>query len=603
MAHIYKAARLGSSGFFKLLAVKRIKEKGAQDAGFQDMFIKEAHVQASFAHPNVVNIFDFGQEKGHYFIAMEYLNGVPLRTLLEMLRFRHERLQPELVLYIIDSLLKGLDYIHNMVAPDGASMTIIHRDIDPQNVFLTFSGEVKLIDFGIADAEVDIEHKDDAALKGKYSYFAPELLDGHQADQRSDLFSAGLLFYEMLTLHKFFAAETGEQVLNAVCSLDIDKKISDLSVDDDLKKILSRALARNPEQRYPTVSEFSDDLSYYQHERKIRVASSGFSALMDHLFQKEQQEELKKNQFYFSILKDRDTADNDHTAIIKPADLQREIQGTPEPVADVGESMAAAPDVTGEQAAVKENIRLFIVKNKKPVALFIAACCVVLVVALLLPKNKVIEEAAPIVTESGVAPVQPEDVVNNNEAGLIGSIGVEVLEDYDNDTEHQQDAPEQDVVSVSSDSVGNVADKPSSKVAQPAEVGTEVSEEQSRMARKGVDNDSSIELAAEPVIETVEEKVEDTVPEQEVIQARIEIQGKPEGQIVFLDGVELGELPISIQARPGFHSVECRKDGFWPHTVRVRALGEQSVTVECNLLSDNGAGKKKVAQPVKESAQ
>jgi serine/threonine protein kinase len=602
MADIYKAARLGSSGFFKLLAIKRIKPHIAQDAGFQEMFIKEAHVQSTFSHPNVVNIFDFGKENDDFFIAMEYLNGVPLRTLLQMLRFRHERLRTELILHIFDSLLKGLDYIHNLVAPDGTSMTIIHRDLDPNNIFLTFSGEIKLIDFGIADADFDVENPKGKAIKGKFSYFAPEILNDQPADQRSDLFSASLLLYELLTLHKLFAAESREEVLNTIMSLDIPAKINELSVDDHLKKILHHALERDPSRRYSTAAEFRDDLRIYQQEHQVRVAPKTFPALMDHLFQKEQQEELEKNQFYFSILKDRDLTDDDHTCIISPTDLDREIEDAIAPVEDIAKPekpvVQPSPDPAIGQTTparpLSSKTRQFLtdLENKMPPVLrkgrllFILPAILLILIALLIssipeekqpaaePVNNVLLQekeqlAEPVQYSEPEQPVEPEPadtiapatqpppaLLPDNDPGIKPE-PVPVLSTYQEET---------------------VPDNDNSTVAATDNDSTEIPLDTAAVR----DND---ELTAADNDQN--SSVEGT--DQNLPQSRIEVRGNPPEQIVYLDQVELGELPISIVAGSGFHSIECRKDGYITHSVRVRAIHGQSVTIDCELRKKTAA--------------
>ena len=515
MADIFKAAKLGSSGFFKLLAIKRIKDHIARDAGFQKMFIREAHVQSSFSHPNVVNIYDFGREKEHYFIAMEYLNGVPLRNLLQMLRFRHERLHTVLILHILNSLLKGLDYIHTMVTPDGANMNIIHRDLDPRNVFLTFSGEIKLIDFGIADDEIEIGKNEAGLIKGKFSYIAPELLNGHSADQRSDVFSTGLLFYELLTLHKLFAAETEEQILENVSSLDIEKKVNALPVDDDLKEILCRALAREPQQRYASASEFYDALQLYQHRHDIRDASATFRSLMDHLFQDEQQEELKKNQFYFSILKDRDMADEDHTSIIDLAEAREEVDAVLDAEArsnttteNVADSPAPLPSPTKRKWLFP---LLFLGISALPVLLFLAL------------KPKDIQEFRSVAP--GRATQAETDTVNTSFDPFAGW-------------------------------------------------------KQSFTGRQAF---SLLNVPSQGVILGSEKN-------EPILDAQIDVKGEPPGQTVFLDESKQGVLPFSIKTSPGFHSLECRKTGYYPHKVRVRASKEQSVSVDCILRKKSNAG-------------
>lgn len=573
MADIYKAARLGSSGFFKLLAIKRIKPHIARDKSFQQMFIKEAHVQSSLSHPNVVNIFDFGREGDDYYIAMEYLNGVPLRTLLQMLRYRHEQLRLELIFYISRSLLTGLDYIHNLVGPDGTSSTIIHRDLDPRNVFLTFTGEIKLLDFGIADTDVDTiagQNREEEQLKGKFSYFAPELIDGHSANVRTDLFSAGLLFYEMFSLEKLFAAESSQEVLSNVLSLDIEAKIKELSCDQELKKILCRSLERDPDQRYQSAADFSNDLRLYQQQHQLQNGQEIFPGLMDHLFQEEQQAEYKKNQFYFSILKDRDAVDEDQTNILNRDELEQQINSLPDVEEKISET-PELPDIHGQ--SLSSQIKKYLAQV--PVPLLVAAVCLILAMSLLILKIVTEKPSDPAIlkenneTVVSVAQESPPDRPAVIQQPVQNSAPAVMDNDVDNDTEDDVLATAKQVPDNPADSdladndmaANNLADN------DTADNDTQSKEEPS------ADNDLA---SHEPKLETVPI----TSP---VDQSRISVQGKPSGQTVFLDGLELGELPIIIMAGPGFHSVKCRKEGYQPQEVRVRAINDQTVTVDCVL--------------------
>src|SRR6476661_2359358 len=221
MAEVYLARRAGPHGFQKIVAVKRILPQLARDADFLAMFIDEARVCARLAHPNIVQVFDFGEHDGELYMAMEYVDGTTAARLVRAAAARGEDVPLEAALYIALSVLRGLDYAHNARDDDNRSLALVHRDVSPGNVLIDRSGAVKLTDFGIARA-AEIERRTDAGqLKGKLGYMSPEQVVGKELDPRSDLFTVGIVFAEMVTLRPLFSGGRELDVLLRIRDADV----------------------------------------------------------------------------------------------------------------------------------------------------------------------------------------------------------------------------------------------------------------------------------------------------------------------------------------------------------------------------------------------
>lgn len=272
MAEIYLAKSVGARGFEKPVVIKCILPELAEDEDFVRMFVDEARVMLQLSHPKVVQVLDFGEEQGRYFIVMEHIRGIDGLALLR--RCAHLRLRPTtgIAVHIAAEILDALDYAHNLTAPEGRPLGILHRDISPSNIFLSSLGEVKLGDFGIA---VTLTARGEAAakrMKGKYGYMAPELVTGDAVDRRSDLFSVGVVLAELLMIRRLFIAKTEIEVLLQVrdASLQrLDKHGGHIPAD--LREILDSALARDPESRYQDAATFRDALHRYLFDNRLMV--------------------------------------------------------------------------------------------------------------------------------------------------------------------------------------------------------------------------------------------------------------------------------------------------------------------------------------------
>ena len=254
MATVYEAQQLGPSGFSKRIALKVIHPHYAQRPEFLQLFIDEAKLSANLMHGNIVQIYQLGEVAGDYFIAMEFIPGPTLRSIIDRHRDIGRAMPQTLAAYIASRVGRALDFAHNFVGPDGNRLDIVHRDVSPGNVMVTWDGHIKLADFGIAKARTSIDPASDGIRIGKKHYMSPEQLTGLTVDGRSDVFSLGLVLYELLALERLFREDITAKALAEIV-LDPLPSIRDLvtDLDEDLERIILAALERDPSRR-PTAA-------------------------------------------------------------------------------------------------------------------------------------------------------------------------------------------------------------------------------------------------------------------------------------------------------------------------------------------------------------
>jgi eukaryotic-like serine/threonine-protein kinase len=284
MAEVYLARRAGPHGFQKVVAVKRILPQLAQDPDFVAMFVDEARVCARLAHPNIVQVFDFGEHDGELYMAMEYVDGTTAARLVRAAASRGEDVPLEAALYVALSVLRGLDYAHNARDDDGRPLDLVHRDVSPGNVLIDRSGAVKLTDFGIARA-AEIERRTDAGqLKGKLGYMSPEQVVGRELDARSDLFTVGIVLAELVMLRPLFSGASEIDVLTRIRDADVgalDRAAA--RVPDDVRAVLYRALARDKALRYPTAAAFAEAIDEILRRRRLQVGPARLAGWIERL--------------------------------------------------------------------------------------------------------------------------------------------------------------------------------------------------------------------------------------------------------------------------------------------------------------------------------
>ena len=261
MAEVFKARMRGEEGFEKIVAIKRIVPHMAANDAFITMFVDEAKLAAQLNHNNITHIYDLGKVDAWHYIAMEYVEGRDLRSLLKLGKERDYPLPPELALFVAAKIANALDYAHRRPAADGTELNLVHRDVSPQNILISYEGDIKLCDFGIAKAASKVSTTISGALKGKLQYMSPEQAWGKRVDRRSDVFSLGAVLYEMLTGAPLFEGDTDMSILERVREGEVEPPSArGVEVSKRVDQIVLKALAKNPQDRYQNASEMEKDL-------------------------------------------------------------------------------------------------------------------------------------------------------------------------------------------------------------------------------------------------------------------------------------------------------------------------------------------------------
>ena len=262
MAELSKAKRTGVEGFQKIVAIKKILPHLADDEDFITMFADEAKLAAQLNHPNIIHIYDLGKIKaGGYFIAMEYVDGRDLRAIELSARELGVPLPVPLAVYIASKVASAMDYAHRRRDADGRELNIVHRDVSPQNILISYEGDIKLCDFGIAKAASKASKTQSGALKGKMQYMSPEQAWGKPIDRRSDLFSLGVVLHELLTGDRLFKGDTDINILEKVRNADVaPPSRTNPEVSQSLDAVVMKALAKDPDERYANASDMLRDL-------------------------------------------------------------------------------------------------------------------------------------------------------------------------------------------------------------------------------------------------------------------------------------------------------------------------------------------------------
>jgi serine/threonine protein kinase len=266
MAEVYRAVTHGVEGFRRTFVVKRILPEKASSPTFVRMFCDEARISALLHHPNIVQVYDFGHVRGSYFLAMEYLAGKDLSSLMRVLRAAKASVPPGLAAYVAREAATGLHYAHTLRSASGQPLGIVHRDVTPSNVMMLFTGGVKILDFGIAKAASEARTREGKPpkLEGKLAYVSPELVRGTEVDRRSDIFSLGVVCWEMVAGAGLFTGPSEYETMRNVLVQPIGAPSRGRSgVPAALDAIIARALERDPERRYQTAAEMADDLDRF----------------------------------------------------------------------------------------------------------------------------------------------------------------------------------------------------------------------------------------------------------------------------------------------------------------------------------------------------
>ena len=285
MAEVWRARRRGVEGFQKTVAIKRILSHLTDTPDFINMFIDEAKLAAQLSHNHIIQIYDLGKVGDDFFIAMEFVDGKDLRSILDSARKLGKPLPLELALMIVAALARALDYAHRKKDFENRALGLVHRDVSPQNVLISYEGEIKLCDFGIVKAVAKASTTQMGALKGKLQYMSPEQAWGKTVDARSDIFSLGSVLFEVLTGERLFTGDSELSVLDAVreCRVRSPRELVP-EVPEEIDRIVLRALTSTPEERYQTAKAMEEDIQAALDSLRLAPSQSALAAYVSQVF-------------------------------------------------------------------------------------------------------------------------------------------------------------------------------------------------------------------------------------------------------------------------------------------------------------------------------
>lgn len=288
MAEVYKARRMTDSS---LIALKCMRQRLAKEQKYVDMFLAEGKLASMLRHPNIVETYEGGRYRGTCFFTMEYICGKDLNHILRKVQLNEQRIPVPVSLYIISKVARGLNYAHNLKDEEGKSLNIVNRDVSPSNIRIAYEGNVKIIDFGIAKTKARFT-SEIGTLKGKFSYMSPEQIRGLPLDGRTDIFSLGIILYEMLTMERLFKGESETVLMDKVRKCEVNPPSSiNRRITPELDALVMKALAREREDRYQTGEAFAEDLEKLLEP--YRFNPQELSDLMKRLFPEEYNSELE----------------------------------------------------------------------------------------------------------------------------------------------------------------------------------------------------------------------------------------------------------------------------------------------------------------------
>jgi serine/threonine-protein kinase len=283
MAEVFRGVAESMEGFKKNVAIKRILPNLTKNQKFVSMFLDEARLSLFLQHANIVQVFDISKTPDNaYFLVMEYVDGCNLKALIERQKQKSRRIEVAHTIYMMMECCKALNYAHFLEHPEtNEPLGIVHRDISPPNILLSKNGEVKLVDFGLAKANSQIESTDPGVVKGKFSYLSPEAASGLEVDHRADIFAVGIILWEMFTGRRLFYGETDYQTVELVRQARVPS-IAALNpeIEPDLEAVVRKALARDVEERYQSAADLADALAQYLFSRRMKVTSRDIQSLV-----------------------------------------------------------------------------------------------------------------------------------------------------------------------------------------------------------------------------------------------------------------------------------------------------------------------------------
>jgi serine/threonine-protein kinase len=283
MAEVFRGVAESMEGFKKAVAIKRILPNLTKNQKFVSMFLDEARLSLLLQHANIVQVYDISRTPDNaYFLVMEYVDGCNLKALIERQKQKGKRLELAHAIYMMMEACKALNYAHFLDHPEtGEPLSIVHRDISPPNILLSKNGEVKIVDFGLAKANSQIEATDPGVVKGKFSYLSPEAASGTPVDHRADVFAVGIILWELFTGRRLFYGETDYQTVELVRQAKVPSLAAlNPDVEPELEGIIRKSLARDADERYQSAADLSEALAGYLFSHRMKVTSRDLAALV-----------------------------------------------------------------------------------------------------------------------------------------------------------------------------------------------------------------------------------------------------------------------------------------------------------------------------------
>jgi len=285
MAEIFRGRALSLDGIERPVAIKRILPSLSQNKKFLKMFIDEARLSMRLSHANIVQVFDVGRADNTYFLVMEFVDGSNVRRIVQKSTEIGYQIPIAVALHIVIEICRGLATAHEAADATGAPLGIVHRDVSPPNILISWSGEVKITDFGLAKAVSQLERTEPGVVKGKFSYLSPEAAEGKDVDARSDIFSAGVILHELLTNRRLFTGKSDLETVDLVkkCRIPAPSSIND-KIKVELDAVVLKALAKDRRRRYQSAREFGDQLADFLFANGMKVTGFDVARSVRELF-------------------------------------------------------------------------------------------------------------------------------------------------------------------------------------------------------------------------------------------------------------------------------------------------------------------------------
>jgi serine/threonine protein kinase len=359
MAELYLARVRGAAGFEKVVVLKRILPGVAEDPAFVQMFLDEARLAATLQHPNIADVYDVGEVDGQYFFTMEFVYGQDARTIRHEMARRNEPVPLAASLAIVHGAASALDYAHERRGTDGALLGLVHRDVSASNVMVSYDGAVKLLDFGIARVKTATHRTQVGTLKGKVPYMSPEQCKGLPLDRRSDLFSLGVVLFELTVGRRPFRGDSDYVVMDQIVHQGAPRPSSLVSgYPAELEAIVMRLLEREPKARYTTADELVDDLDAFMQANGLWLSPKQLGKYMRTVFadrMKAREEAAKQGVSFTEHVADAITSESQQSELLTPPaalrpsspEIVAALRPTP-PVIEAAQLAAEPPSRTGE---------------------------------------------------------------------------------------------------------------------------------------------------------------------------------------------------------------------------------------------------------------